>query len=91
MAELVDALDLGSSVFDVGVRVPPGVPLTPNSLQAFALTRHAAQSRSIQKTVLRRRKIQARILWILRIHFASRRMTSGGVNYCNSKALPVNA
>ena len=32
VAELVDALDLGSSIFDVWVRVPPSA-LTPGSMK----------------------------------------------------------
>ena len=35
VAELADALDLGSSVFDVGVQVPSSAPKNINSLSIF--------------------------------------------------------
>jgi hypothetical protein len=34
VAELVDALDLGSSAYGVGVRVPPFAPLIPGRMTA---------------------------------------------------------
>jgi hypothetical protein len=37
VAELVDALDLGSSAFGVGVRVPPFAPAFPGGMAAKQL------------------------------------------------------